>query len=57
MTTAQVRELRRLSPHANTLVVPIRSTPSVSPRGERFADTGLAPDHGAAARDGHEPQR
>lgn len=57
MTTAEVRELRRLSPHANTLVVPVRPTPSVSSRGESFADTGLAQDHGAAARDGREPRR
>ena len=57
MTTAEVRELRRLSPHANTLVVPVRSTPSVSPRGEKLADTGVAQDRGAAARDGREPRR
>jgi hypothetical protein len=57
MTTSNVRELRRLSPHGAILVAPARSAQSTSARGQNLGAAELIPDRGDADRDNPEPRR
>jgi hypothetical protein len=57
MTTADVRELRRLSPHGTMLVAPAGSTHSTPARGQNLGGRELTPHRAGAARDSQEPRR
>jgi hypothetical protein len=57
MTTADVRELRRLSPHGIMLVASPGATQTTAARGQNLGGRELTPHRAGAARESQEPRR